>query len=258
VTAAPGRVADDRWAALSALIEACAAGREEPVSAAHVCAVAVSAAQVSGGWVAASSKGGPDFVMHVTDPVGEQLAELTLTLGQGPCHDMALSGAPVLAGDLGGDGARRRWPAFAPAALELGVAAVFSFPLSIGVIRAGVMGLYRNVPGPLSGRQLGDCFLLTDAATTLLLTGSARDHGAGDGTALYGQAPDLARHRQQVDQATGMLTVQLRVGVAEAFVRLRAHAYAQDRPLTDVARDIVARRLRFTPDRPSDGRPSST
>jgi AmiR/NasT family two-component response regulator len=40
-----------------------------------------------------------------------------------------------------------------------------------------------------------------------------------------------------------MLTEQLGVGVAEAFARLRAYAYAHDRRLAEVARDIVARRL---------------
>ena len=45
-----------------------------------------------------------------------------------------------------------------------------------------------------------------------------------------------------------MLTEQLGVGIAEAFVRLRGYAYAHDRRLTDLARDIVTRRLRLRPD----------
>jgi hypothetical protein len=62
------------------------------------------------------------------------------------------------------------------------------------------------------------------------------------------QPPDLAQHRAEIDQATGMVSEQLGVAVAEAFVRLRAYAYVQDRRLSDVARDIVARRLRLSPD----------
>jgi AmiR/NasT family two-component response regulator len=50
-----------------------------------------------------------------------------------------------------------------------------------------------------------------------------------------------------------MLTVQLGVTAAEAFARLRAYAYSQDRRLADVARDIVTRRLRLQPDSPADG-----
>jgi AmiR/NasT family two-component response regulator len=45
-----------------------------------------------------------------------------------------------------------------------------------------------------------------------------------------------------------MLTVQLGVTAGEAYVRLRAYAYANDQRLADVARDIVARRLRLDPD----------
>jgi hypothetical protein len=90
---------------------AAAAGRR--VSVADVCAVAVGSAQVNGAWVTVSGDRGPDFVMCVTDPVGEQLAELQLTLGEGPCHDVLASAAPVLAADLGDERSGRRWPGFA-------------------------------------------------------------------------------------------------------------------------------------------------
>ncbi len=36
-----------------------------------------------------------------------------------------------------------------------------------------------------------------------------------------------------VHQAAGMVAAQLDVGVAEALVRLRAHAFGNDRPLAD-------------------------
>jgi hypothetical protein len=45
-----------------------------------------------------------------------------------------------------------------------------------------------------------------------------------------------------------MLTVQLGVSPGEAFARLWAYAYSQDRRLAEVAGDIVARRLRLHPD----------
>ena len=40
-----------------------------------------------------------------------------------------------------------------------------------------------------------------------------------------------------------MLTEQLGARIAEALLRLRAYAYAHDLGLSDVAGDIVARRL---------------
>jgi AmiR/NasT family two-component response regulator len=51
-----------------------------------------------------------------------------------------------------------------------------------------------------------------------------------------------------VYQATGMISVQLGVTLEEAFVRLRAHAFAASTPLDNVARDVVRRLLRFDPD----------
>ena len=57
-----------------------------------------------------------------------------------------------------------------------------------------------------------------------------------------------ALSRAEVSQATGMLVAQLGVEPAEALVRLRAHAYATGRSATDVARDILDRRLRLDAD----------
>lgn len=245
---------DTRREAVWGLVAAHAAAQDRRVSVADVCAVAVSSVQVSGAWVTAASDRGRDFAMCVSDPVSEQLAELQLMLGEGPCRDVLAAGAPALASDLDDDHSRRRWPAFAADAGMLGAGAVFAFPLTIGVIRAGVMGLYRTSPGPLTSGQLGDSLLLADTATVLLLDG-ADGTADGDGAGPDGQAPDLAAHRAEVDQATGMLTVQLGVTAAEAFARLRAYAYAQDRRLADVAGDIVARRLRLHPDPPPDSKP---
>jgi len=246
---------DSRALAVWAQVAAHSAAHGQRPSVADVVAVAVSSGQLSGAWVVAARGGDPDFVMCVTDPVSEQLAELQLTLGEGPCHDVLASARPVLAGDLGDAESARRWPAFTPAACQLGAGALFAFPLIVGAIRAGVLGLYRDAPGPLPGRQFGDLLILADAATVMLL---GSEHGGtenGDGAALDGQAPDLALHRAEIDQATGMLTVQLGVPVAEAFARLRAYAYSQDRRLADVAGDIVARRIRLGRDPGQDGGP---
>ena len=81
-----------------------------------------------------------------------------------------------------------------------------------------MLGLYRDRPGPLSGFQLGDALVFADTATLLLLEAqdqaAARPRPGGPGD----QPADLAGHRAEIDQATGMLTEQLGVGIAEAFV----------------------------------------
>jgi ANTAR domain len=244
----PGRI----WG----LVARQAASRGGRVSAADVCAAAVAAVEVTGAWLSAARGAEAGHLMRVTDEISGQLAELQLTLGQGPGQDAAASGGPVLASDLATADAVRRWPVFAPAARQAGAAAIFAFPLRIGAIRAGVMGLYRQRPGPLSAFQLGDALIFADTATLLLL--DAQDQAAGEaGSGPGGQPADLALHRAEIDQATGMVTEQLGVGIAEAFIRLRAHAYAHDRALSDLARDIVERRLRLrpVPDPRRDGQP---
>jgi len=237
----PGRI----WG----LVAGQAASRGGRVSAADACAAAVAAVKVTGAWLNAAGGSEAGHLMWVTDQVSEHLAELQLTLGEGPCPDAAASGGPVLASDLSEIEAASRWPAFTPAARQAGAAAIFALPLRIGAIRAGVMGLYRERPGPLRSFQLGDALIFADTATLLLLDSqdpAAAGSAAGPGPG--GQPADLALHRAEIDQATGMLTEQLGTGIANAFVRLRAYAYANDLRLTDVARDIVARRLRLQPD----------
>ena len=56
-------------------------------------------------------------------------------------------------------------------------------------------------------------------------------------------------------QAAGMVSVQAGVSLAEALVLLRARAFAVERPVLDVARDVLARVVTFSPGRDDgDGR----
>jgi hypothetical protein len=218
---------------------------------ADACAVAVATARVSGAGLTVMTPRHSGRVLCVTDDISARIEELQLTLGEGPCRDAYASGSPVLSADLRSGEAFRRWPVFAPAAREVGAAAVYAFPLQMGAARLGVLDLYDVQPRSLESGELRDALLLADT-TTLLLVGretASLDHpytGAVEGT-----LSEREGYRAEIDQATGMISVQLSVGIDEAFVRLRAHAYARDRSLTEVARGVVARRLRFTPDAPA-------
>ena len=238
----------DRAALLWDLVTEQAARRQGQIAAVDVCAAAVATLPVRGAWVMAQSAAA-GHLMCVTDEVCEQLAELQITLGEGPCLDVLVSGSQVLVADLDHAHATHRWPGFTPQARQASAAAIFALPLQIGAIHVGSLGLYRDKPGPLRTAQLGDALILADAATVVLLES---EHLDGAATAASGgpggQPPDLARHRAEIDQATGMVSAQLGVPIAEAFVRLRAYAYAQDRRLSEIAGDIVARSLRLTSD----------
>lgn len=62
-----------------------------------------------------------------------------------------------------------RWPAFGPGALDVGMEAIFAFPLGVGAIRLGVLDLYRDAPGSLVPAQLAGALSFADAATRILL-----------------------------------------------------------------------------------------
>jgi hypothetical protein len=223
--------------------------RGDPVSVAHVCAAAVAAVKVDGAGVTVMVSPTVRETMYATDRVAGELEEWQLTFGQGPCVDAFSDGGPVLAVDLSSSRCLASWPAFTPAALHSGARAVFAMPLQVGAIRLGVLDLYRIRPGPLSPHELADALAFADTAGMLLLDTAA---GAQSDTAeLAWQRDDPTAHQAEVHQATGMVLVQLEVSAEAAFARLRAHAYAHDRRLGEVARDVVERRLRFEPDPPS-------
>jgi hypothetical protein len=217
-----------------------------PISVAHVCAAAVAGLGVDGGGLTVVISPTVRETVSATDLVAAGLEELQLTFGQGPCVDSFANGGPVLAGDLDAPECHARWPAFTPAALGSGARAVFALPLQIGAIRIGVLDLYRARSGGLSAHELADALAFADTAGVLLL-----DPAAGvdaDNAEQAWQRDDPSAHHAVVHQATGMILVQLGVSADAAFARLRAHAYAHDRRLGDVARDVVDRRLRFDPE----------
>ncbi|MFB9411106.1 GAF and ANTAR domain-containing protein [Dactylosporangium matsuzakiense] len=170
-----------------------------------------------------------------SDPATALIEELQFTFGEGPCIDAFAASRPVLVPDLD-DGAAARWPVYTPAVIDAGVRAVFAFPLQVGAARLGVLDVFRDRPGPLSRVELGQAFVSADAVVSALLDGQEHS-GVPLDEALGGRA--------ELFQAQGMVMVQLGVPLAEALVRMRAHAYATGRPLHDIAADVVARRLRF-------------
>jgi hypothetical protein len=104
--------------------------------------------------------------------------------------------------------------------------------------------LYRDAPGPLTDDQLADGLLMADVVARTVLTMQANSTPGQ----LVGELEKVGDFNHVVHQASGMVAVQLDIGVGEALIRLRAYAFGHDRKLADVARDVVARRLRFEPE----------
>ncbi len=198
---------------------------------ASLTAACVRALPVSGVGMALMTDEGPAGIIAATDGAAMELEELQFTLGEGPCVDASQTGRPVLQPDFART-APQRWPVFAVGALEAGVRALFAFPLRVGAIRLGVLDLYRNRVGPLSADDLTEALSFADAATLVLLNAQA-------GYPVLVPVAVLD-DRAEVHQATGVVSVQAGVGLAEALLLLRARAFADQRPIGDLARDVLA------------------
>lgn len=175
-----------------------------------------------------------------TDSVSTLIEQLQDELGQGPCIDAHDQNRPVLEPDLAAP-AIVRWPAFTGPAVEAGARAVFGFPLRVGAVRLGALNLYNDATGPLTDDAHADALMMADISAQALLILQANAPEGAVATELEANAD----FQYVVHQAAGMIAAQLDVSVGHALVRLRAHAFAIERPLTEIARDVVDRHLRF-------------
>ena len=183
----------------------------------------------------------PRGSLGASDEVSKLIEDLQYTLGEGPCVDAYQQDAAVAEPDLADPGARR-WLAFTPPALDAGVRAVFGFPLRTGSVRLGALNLYRDQPGPLSADQHADALVVADVTARWVLEAQA---GAPPG-AVAKEVESGADFHFAVHNAAGVVSVQEDVSVTEALIRLRAFAFSNNRPLTDVARDIIAHTIRLS------------
>lgn len=236
----------DRYAQVEALI------RQEPTvngeqgiagGLRRLCGAVTRVLAASGVGLTVMAGGGLRGMTAASDAATERLEELQITLGEGPCTDAYESMRPVLIPDVA-DGAMSRWPVYAPAVHAEGVRAVFAFPLQVGAARLGVMDVFRTGVGMLSPDELTLALTFAEVAVSTLLDG--RDGVA----AADGWPDDPLGSRAELFQAQGMVMVQLGVSLAEAMVRMRAHAYVNDLRLYDVATEIVARRISFDSPQP--------
>ncbi|MGW7064699.1 GAF and ANTAR domain-containing protein [Streptomyces sp. NPDC054904] len=160
---------------------------------------------------------------------------------QGPCVDAYVSGIAVHAIDLPAH--HERWPQFVPLAAAAGYESAHALPLLACGRPIGALNLLARHPTALDGTETRLLRALTDVTTTALMTWD-RDPPRPDDittrtqTALAGKAV--------FDTATGMLAATAAITPHQAGLRLIAHAERHHRRPTDLADDLVQRRI--TPD----------
>ena len=216
----------------------------------RICRACVANLPVTGAAITVMSSADRQEPVCATDVVAARLDELQFRLAEGPCVEAFAERRPVLVADLA-DGVHARWPVFAEAARRTPARALHVFPLQVGAVVVGVLDLYHVRPGLLEPEALTGALRTADAAVWSLL-------GLRSGQASNGRSAEIDPHgwlfgtpleRTEVYQATGMIIAQLDVSAETALARLRAYAFSHDRPIDEVARDVVDRRLRFAEER---------
>ncbi|MFC4591519.1 GAF and ANTAR domain-containing protein [Sphaerisporangium corydalis] len=235
--------------------------QRRPVSIETVCHTCAWALRAHGVAVALTGTPLGYEPLCASGPAAYQVMEAHATLGEGPAITALTDQRPILVPDLAEADALRRWPLLAPAALETGAQALFALPMMLGAISVGVLEISRADAGWLSPEDLADALTFADIALLVHIQhnadqepdGTPATHGSRIDDTVIDGVPVDGPHRDygtverwaQVHQATGIIAVQAGVDLRTAFLRLRAHAFAVDRSLRQVAADVIARRLRF-------------
>ncbi|MCZ9341414.1 ANTAR domain-containing protein, partial [Streptomyces sp. TRM76130] len=104
-----------------------------------------------------------------------------------------------------------------------------------------------DTPGELSDEDLRTARLVAGVMTAALmaLPPGEEDDGRPDGVSWL---DGLDTGHDRIQQAIGMIMVQLGIGSDEALARLRGDAFARGRTAQEAAEDVLARRQRMWPD----------
>ncbi|MGK9148341.1 GAF and ANTAR domain-containing protein [Plantibacter flavus] len=183
--------------------------------------------------------GGELELVASTSEAGRLVEVIQLSAEEGPCVDSYRLGVPVVVPDISAE--LSRWSRFGRLASSEGFNSVFAVPLRLRKVTIGTLNLFRSKPSRLDDYETRAAQAMADVATIGIL--HERTVRAGDATR---EQLELAlQSRVTIEQAKGVIAFMASVSVEEAFDRLRKHARSTRRPLADVARDVVERRLSF-------------
>lgn len=227
------------------------AAARRAMAAAHerntsLCDPFLSALPVTGASVSVLAVSMGQITMCASNSVAARLDELQFDLGEGPCWQAFATHRPVLTTDLT-RGTYPSWPIFAEAVrsdrVGRDVGGMFAFPLVVASLDLGAVDLYVSGPGTLDESQVADAAELARLAGWQVLRRILDDHRL-EGDDADGTPQNF---RREIHQATGMVLAQLDISPEDAALLIRAHAFSSGRSVRELAADIVARRLDFSP-----------
>lgn len=187
---------------------------------------------VAGSGVSLLEGGVLRFVTATNDTV-EEVERLQDHFGQGACVEATTTKAAIVVDDL--HTALDRWPKFAPAALDRGLAAVLGIPMHLEGATIGALNVYDDQPRAWSDAAVTAAQVLADMATAYIaMVGKLRS-----AEQLADQLQHALDSRVVIEQAKGVLATTHDIDVSEAFERLRRHSRNNNRRLHDVATEVV-------------------
>ncbi|WP_159602773.1 GAF and ANTAR domain-containing protein [Agromyces humi] len=227
---------DDRHGFASALARLTAAGSGDDLCGPFVAAVEVSGAVISTLGLPLGSQ-----TVCASSRIAARIDEIQIDLGEGPCWDALRTRRPVLEDDLDRDGGTD-WPNVREAFRALDIRALYAFPLFVGNLNVGSVDMYAHEPRQLSLADVEDVTVLAEIASRQLLRRALDDlDNVEEGL------PDGPHSRREIHQASGMVAAQLSIAPDDALLLLRGRAFSSSRSVSEVAADVVARRLTFDP-----------
>jgi hypothetical protein len=209
-----------------------------------LCEAAVRLTGVDGAAVAVMMSPQSRELVFATDAVAQQIDDLQFIVGEGPCFDAYHLQSPQLCPGLDPHPRRDRWLPFSAGVQDLGVHAVFAFPVP-GPL--GVLELYRRRPGALDNEQFDSAATCAEAIGHMIgrnFPATLSAISAGPATAEAASLhPSNPFGRPQVHRACSLIARQLNISPDEALARMRAHAYAHDMSIHEAAAEILDQRF---------------
>jgi transcriptional regulator with GAF, ATPase, and Fis domain len=165
-----------------------------------------------------------------------QLLELfQVQAHEGPCQDCYTDGQAVAVDDLADEATTRRWPQFAPRAVDAGFRSVQAVPLRLRGTTLGALNLFLADPGGVADHGLAVVQAMADVATI----GLVQQRELHRAHTVEAQLQHALHSRISVEQAKGIVSEQASAPMDVAFEQLRSYARESSRKLSEVARDVV-------------------
>ena len=155
---------------------------------------------------------------------------------QGPCLDAFSSGRAVQANAAD---SRVRWPVFAPKAFGTGFQVMCAVPLRVRTDVIGALNLFRGSDERFTGAEME----IAQAMAEMAAIGLIQERALRERNLLAAQLQAALNSRVIIEQAKGMIAEYLTVTVDDAFKLLRNYAHYHNRKLSEVASDVVDRRI---------------